>query len=70
MEIARLFALRESLCSDFFMKKIDIPELCLALDDIGKYFEKLSIVSQYYNIGKIASFKFYPDRLKLCQPRC
>jgi len=52
------------------MKKIDIPELCLALDDIGKYFEKLSIVSQYYNIGKIASFKFYPDRLKLCQTRC
>lgn len=55
-EIARLFARRESLCSEFFTKQTDIPELCLELDDIGKQLEKLCIVSQYFNHGK--QFKF------------
>lgn len=48
----RLFATRESLCSGFFTSKTDIPELCLSLDDIGRGFEKISILTQYSDLGK------------------
>jgi hypothetical protein len=51
-EISQLFATRESLCGNFFTGKTDIPELCLSLDDIGKDFEKLSILTQYNDPGK------------------
>lgn len=44
-DMTQLFANRESLCGNFFTGKTDIPELCLCLDDIGKGFEKLSILT-------------------------
>ena len=45
----RLIAIRESICSDFLKRQTDIPEFCLAFDDTGKQFEKLCIVSQYFD---------------------
>jgi hypothetical protein len=66
-EIEQLFASREALCSDFFGKKTDIPELCLALDDIGKNFEKISIISQYYNHGKFLAVNQIAEIAHKCE---
>lgn len=60
-EMSQLFATRESLCGNFFTGKTDIPELCLSLDDIGKGFEKISILTQYNDPGK--SSHSNPDTL-------
>jgi len=46
-EMASLLATREKLCCKFFSQETDFPELCLALDDIGKSFEKLCVVCAY-----------------------
>jgi len=50
--MSQLFATREKLCSGFFTEKTDIPELCLSLDDIGRGFEKISILTQFSDYGK------------------
>ena len=55
-ELLLLQEKREFLCGTFLTGKIEITELCLALDQIGKRFERIYVLSQSQKQDKSNSF--------------